>query len=190
MSLVPRRNPRFRNSSCALHVRRGRGPRLRLVCAAASMPRERSPRAGAQEYPRSSARAHPPSPRDCAPMIAAWTTLDHMENQIRLLCVAITLGKVRTGSDTDDGSTSKTSRPAPPIRCSRNAASNGSRWTISAREVLTKNPVGFMREMPLLRKKNVWSIRSKLQVGGRPQDLAIFNLAIDTEGLVADLPSG
>src|SRR3989442_14583718 len=32
---------------------------------------------------------------------------------------------------------------------------------------------------PPLRPKHVWSIRTKLQVEGRPRDLAMFNLAID-----------
>jgi len=34
---------------------------------------------------------------------------------------------------------------------------------------------------PPLRIKNVWSIRTKLQVGGRLRDLAMFNLAIDSK---------
>jgi len=33
---------------------------------------------------------------------------------------------------------------------------------------------------PPLRIKNVWSIRTKLQVDGRVRDLAMFNLAIDS----------
>src|SRR5437588_4818204 len=33
---------------------------------------------------------------------------------------------------------------------------------------------------PPLRPKHVWSIRTKLQVEGRTQDLAMFNLAIDS----------
>jgi len=32
-----------------------------------------------------------------------------------------------------------------------------------------------------LRPKHVWSIRTKLQVGGRTRDLAMFNLAIDSK---------
>ena len=34
---------------------------------------------------------------------------------------------------------------------------------------------------PPLRIKNVWSIRTKLQVEGRLRDLAMFNLAIDSK---------
>ena len=34
---------------------------------------------------------------------------------------------------------------------------------------------------PPLRPKHVWSIRTKLQVGGRTRDLAMFNLAIDSK---------
>src|SRR5271166_5754957 len=34
---------------------------------------------------------------------------------------------------------------------------------------------------PPLRPKHVWSIRTKLQVGGRIRDLAMFNLAIDSK---------
>jgi hypothetical protein len=32
-----------------------------------------------------------------------------------------------------------------------------------------------------LRPKHVWSIRTKLQIGGRARDLAMFNLAIDSK---------
>jgi hypothetical protein len=34
---------------------------------------------------------------------------------------------------------------------------------------------------PPLRPKHVWAIRTKLQVGGRTRDLAMFNLAIDSK---------
>ena len=34
---------------------------------------------------------------------------------------------------------------------------------------------------PPLRTKNVWSLRTKLQVEGRTRDLAMFNLAIDSK---------
>ncbi len=34
---------------------------------------------------------------------------------------------------------------------------------------------------PPLRTKHVWAIRTKLQVGGRTRDLAMFNLAIDSK---------
>jgi hypothetical protein len=34
---------------------------------------------------------------------------------------------------------------------------------------------------PPLRPKHVWSIRTKLQIEGRARDLAMFNLAIDSE---------
>jgi hypothetical protein len=33
---------------------------------------------------------------------------------------------------------------------------------------------------PPLRPKHVWSIRTRLLVEGRPRDLAMFNLAIDS----------
>ena len=33
---------------------------------------------------------------------------------------------------------------------------------------------------PPLRPKHVWSIRTKLQIEGRARDLAMFNLAIDS----------
>src|SRR6266487_2772988 len=34
---------------------------------------------------------------------------------------------------------------------------------------------------PTLQPKHVWAIRVKLQVEGRPRDLAMFNLAIDSK---------
>jgi hypothetical protein len=34
---------------------------------------------------------------------------------------------------------------------------------------------------PPLRPKNVWTIRTKLQMEGRARDLAMFNLAIDSK---------
>ena len=34
---------------------------------------------------------------------------------------------------------------------------------------------------PPLRPKQVWSIRTKLQIEGRTRDLALFNLAIDSK---------
>src|SRR6476619_1300132 len=34
---------------------------------------------------------------------------------------------------------------------------------------------------PPLRPKHVWSIRTRLQMGGRTRDLAMFNLAIDSK---------
>src|SRR5438874_3971249 len=40
---------------------------------------------------------------------------------------------------------------------------------------------------PPLRPKHVWSIRTKLQVEGRPRDLAMFNLAIDSKLRGCDL---
>ena len=36
-------------------------------------------------------------------------------------------------------------------------------------------------QKPPLRPKHVWSIRTKLQIGGRTRDLAMFNLAIDSK---------
>jgi integrase len=40
---------------------------------------------------------------------------------------------------------------------------------------------------PPLRAKNVWSIRTKLQVEGRPRHLAMFNFAIDSKLRACDL---
>jgi integrase len=40
---------------------------------------------------------------------------------------------------------------------------------------------------PPLQPKHVWAIRTKLQVEGRPRDLALFNLAIDSKLRGCDL---
>src|ERR1700751_4938461 len=40
---------------------------------------------------------------------------------------------------------------------------------------------------PPLRTKNVWSIRTKLQVEGRIRDLAMFNFAIDSKLTACDV---
>jgi hypothetical protein len=40
---------------------------------------------------------------------------------------------------------------------------------------------------PPLRTKNVWSIRTKLQVEGRTRDLAMFNFAIDSKLRACDV---
>jgi hypothetical protein len=40
---------------------------------------------------------------------------------------------------------------------------------------------------PPLQPKHVWAIRTKLQVEGRPRDLAMFNLAIDSKLRGCDL---
>jgi len=40
---------------------------------------------------------------------------------------------------------------------------------------------------PPLRPKNVWSIRTKLQVEGRTRDLAMFNFAIDSKPRACDV---
>src|SRR5438128_5463824 len=45
----------------------------------------------------------------------------------------------------------------------------------------------FTGAKPPLRPKHVWSIRSKLQVGGRTRDLAMFNLAIDSKLRACDV---
>ena len=37
------------------------------------------------------------------------------------------------------------------------------------------------RGQPPLRPKDVWSIRTRLEIGGRARDLAMFNLAIDSK---------
>src|ERR1700757_3146644 len=43
------------------------------------------------------------------------------------------------------------------------------------------NKVKLIGSKPPLRPKDVWSIRTKLQVEGRLRDLALFNLAIDSK---------
>src|SRR6266508_6863305 len=45
----------------------------------------------------------------------------------------------------------------------------------------------FTGAKPPLRPKHVWSIRSKLQVGGRTRDLAMFTLAIDSKLRACDV---
>ena len=42
-------------------------------------------------------------------------------------------------------------------------------------------------QKPPLRPKHVWSIRTRLQMEGRTRDLAMFNLAIDSELRACDL---
>jgi len=42
---------------------------------------------------------------------------------------------------------------------------------------------------PPLRPKHVWAIRTRLQIGGRTRDLALFNLAIDSKLRGCDLVS-
>ena len=42
---------------------------------------------------------------------------------------------------------------------------------------------------PPLRPKHLWSIRTKLQIGGRARDLAMFNLAIDSKLRGMSLPA-
>ena len=42
---------------------------------------------------------------------------------------------------------------------------------------------------PPLRPKHVWAIRTRLQIGGRIRDLALFNLAIDSKLRGCDLVS-
>ncbi len=51
--------------------------------------------------------------------------------------------------------------------------------TISAKVPWNKGKM--IGAKPPLRIKNVWSIRTKLQVDGRLRDLAMFNLAIDSK---------
>jgi hypothetical protein len=41
--------------------------------------------------------------------------------------------------------------------------------------------VDLVKAKPPLRPKHVWSIRTRLQVEGRPRDLALFNVAIDSK---------
>jgi len=43
------------------------------------------------------------------------------------------------------------------------------------------NKAKLIGQKPPLRPKHVWSIRTKLQIGGRTRDLAMFNLAIDSK---------
>jgi hypothetical protein len=42
---------------------------------------------------------------------------------------------------------------------------------------------------PPLQPKHVWAIRTELQVEGRPRDLAMFNLAIDSKLRGCDVQS-
>jgi hypothetical protein len=43
------------------------------------------------------------------------------------------------------------------------------------------NKVKLVGAKPPLRPSQVWSIRTKLQIGGKNGDLALFNLAIDSK---------
>src|ERR1700747_2883438 len=52
------------------------------------------------------------------------------------------------------------------------------RTTTPRREPWNKGK--FIGQKPPLRPKHVWSIRTRLQMEGRTRDLAIFNLAIDS----------
>jgi integrase len=56
---------------------------------------------------------------------------------------------------------------------------------LSATPVVSKhtpwNKGKIIGAKPPLRPKHVWSIRTKLQVGGRIRELALFNLAIDSK---------
>jgi hypothetical protein len=42
---------------------------------------------------------------------------------------------------------------------------------------------------PPLQPKHVWAIRTRLQIAGRPRDLALFNLAIDSKLRGCDIVS-
>lgn len=42
-------------------------------------------------------------------------------------------------------------------------------------------------QKPPLKRKEVWAIRVRLQLAGRPRDLALFNLAIDSKLRGCDL---
>jgi len=53
--------------------------------------------------------------------------------------------------------------------------------TQSASTRVSWNKGKLVGPKPPLRPKNVWSIRTKLQVEGRVRDLALFNLAIDSK---------
>jgi hypothetical protein len=56
---------------------------------------------------------------------------------------------------------------------------------LSATPVVSKhtpwNKGKIVGAKPPLRPKHVWSIQTKLQVGGRIRELALFNLAIDSK---------
>jgi hypothetical protein len=43
------------------------------------------------------------------------------------------------------------------------------------------NTTKLIGPKPPVRPKRVWSIRTKLQIGGRTRDLAMFDLAIDSK---------
>src|SRR5215467_10326734 len=92
------------------------------------------------------------------------------------------------------------SKPDPPIRCGRATRAASARTPTSAlfldsseTEELTMNHIATNRthtpwnkgklvgSKPPLRTKDVWSIRTKLQVSDRARDLAMFNLAIDSK---------
>jgi integrase len=51
----------------------------------------------------------------------------------------------------------------------------------TARKRIAQNKGKLVGAKPPLRPKDVWSIRTKLQVQGRTRDLAMFNLAIDSK---------
>jgi len=51
----------------------------------------------------------------------------------------------------------------------------------TARKRIARNKGKLIGAKPPLRPKDVWSIRTKLQIQGRTRDLAMFNLAIDSK---------
>ena len=45
----------------------------------------------------------------------------------------------------------------------------------------------FTGQKPLLKLREIWAIRIRLQLGARTRDLAMFNLAIDSKRRACDL---
>jgi integrase len=51
----------------------------------------------------------------------------------------------------------------------------------------TQNKAKLTGQKPPLKRKEIWAIRVRLQLAGRPRDLALFNLAIDSKLRGCDL---
>ena len=47
----------------------------------------------------------------------------------------------------------------------------------------------LLNQKPLLKPKEIWSLRIRLQLADKPRDLALFNLAIDSKLRGCDLVS-
>jgi hypothetical protein len=50
-----------------------------------------------------------------------------------------------------------------------------------------RRPRGLSGQKPPLKPKEVWAIRIRLQIQGKPRDLALFNLAVDSKLRSCDL---